>query len=646
MSAVATPSPRDRAGPRLIVVGNCQSVGLANCLRAMLPEASVEQVWANKVTDWDALAEAHDHLVVQGRRWRTEPLFRTDLGARLLAFPEVAFPAFHPDFVYVETPSGYLRGRTSVYNSALALFGWLQGLSVAETLALFGPETFERLGYLRMRHPSARVLVEAAADTDIPLDRLLRGWLRQSPFMHTLNHPCLRVSADLARAVAARLGLPVAVERPEEVIADHLDDRILPVYPAVAERFGLTGSYDFAWYGEHFGLEEMVARSHAMYAEHGAAGIACERFRTAPWIELAASLRRTQVAPGGARRTHPYADLPPDRFWRSAVAEVPAAEVDPVRDAPFRIAPETRVATAGSCFAQHIARGLSARGFRHMVTEAPPPSLSPAEAAAAGFGVFSARYGNIYTARQLLQLMERAHGWFAPAEPGWTRDDGRVADPFRPLAEPAGFATEDDMLAARAPHLAAVREMFASLEVFVFTLGLTEAWRSWQDGAVFPLAPGVVAGTPDPTRHEFVNFGVADVVRDLRSFLARLREVNPAARSIITVSPVPLVATAEDRHVMVSNAASKAILRAAADEVAREDPSVWYFPSFEVITGAFNRGAYFEADLRAVTADGIAHVMRLFFRHAAGDDAPADEAMTAEAEALLGIVCDEEEIAR
>ena len=36
---------------------------------------------------------------------------------------------------------------------------------------------------------------------------------------------------------------------------------------------------------------------------------------------------------------------------------------------------------------------------------------------------------------------------------------------------------------ARADHLAAVRSMFEQLEVFLFTLGLTEAWCAAEDGA-------------------------------------------------------------------------------------------------------------------------------------------------------------------
>ena len=66
---------------------------------------------------------------------------------------------------------------------------------------------------------------------------------------------------------------------------------------------------------------------------------------------------------------NPYRSLPDRAFWRRAVASVPRAQVDPVGLFDVRIDHETKVATAGSCFAQHIARHLQRSGFRHYVAE-------------------------------------------------------------------------------------------------------------------------------------------------------------------------------------------------------------------------------------------------------------------------------------
>src|SRR5579863_8431903 len=113
---------------------------------------------------------------------------------------------------------------------------------------------------------------------------------------------------------------------------------------------------------------------------------------------------------------NPYSNLPDTSFWRRAVSHDPAA-VDPVIEPVFQIGKADRIASAGSCFAQHISRALVKSGFHYLVTEREPLSTA---AKSENFGVFSARYGNIYTVRQLLQLFQRAYGLFEPATRSWT----------------------------------------------------------------------------------------------------------------------------------------------------------------------------------------------------------------------------------
>lgn len=311
---------------------------------------------------------------------------------------------------------------------------------------------------------------------------------------------------------------------------------------------------------------------------------------------------------------HPYEGLPAASFWRRAVAGVPAGEVDPVVAGKFRIAADDRVATAGSCFAQHISRYLGSAGFRQFVTETGHP-ITALHAADFGYGLFTARYGNLYTARQLLQLLERAFGCFSPLDDIWHGTSHRFIDPFRPQIQPGGFASRSEYWADRRQHFAAVREAVETLDVLVFTLGLTEAWMARSDGAVYPICPGVAGGEFDPADHAFVNFSVAEVTADLFASVAFIRARNPGARFIITVSPVPLIATMEQRSILASTTYSKSVLRVAAEEVAGRHDYVAYFPSYEVITGPHARGAYFADDLRSVTEEGVAHVMRLFLQH-------------------------------
>ena len=333
--------------------------------------------------------------------------------------------------------------------------------------------------------------------------------------------------------------------------------------------------------------------------------------------------------------SHPYKGLPDHHFWRRSVSAVERHLVDPVVAPRFAISADDRVATAGSCFAQHISRRLSAAGFRYFVAEEGEASRN--------FGVFSARFGNIYTSIQLLQLFQRAHGAFVPAEEAWARADGRLVDPFRPNVEPEGFASLEDLRRDRDEHLRAVRRMFAEADVFVFTMGLTEGWKSAVDGAVFPLAPGAVAGTYDPAAHLFFNQDVDDVVGDVEAFLEGLRRVNPAVRILLTVSPVPLIATWEQRHVLAATTYSKSVLRVAAEYLIRRHPGVDYFPSYEIITGSFTAGMYYGDDARDVSAVGVGHAMRCFVANylpGAGEPTAAGLPSTGD------IACDEEALAQ
>jgi hypothetical protein len=348
---------------------------------------------------------------------------------------------------------------------------------------------------------------------------------------------------------------------------------------------------------------------------------------------------------------NPYQNLPDHAFWRRAVAQVAPGAVDPAVEGAFTIAPGDAVFTAGSCFAQHIGSMLRAINFNFLVAEAAHPLASAELARSFNYGVFSARTGNVYTARQLLQLFHRAYGSFSPAEDVWEAD-GRFVDPFRPQIQPGGFLSRREFEIDRARHLATLRRAFETLDVFVFTLGLTESWRSRVDGAVFPLCPGVSGGVFDAGRHEFHNFTVAEVAADMSGFIDALRGVNPGCRVILTVSPVPLVATARaDTHVLAATIYSKSVLRVAAEMVAQGRSGVAYFPSYEIITGRFDGGTYFAEDRRSVTGAGVAHVMRVFARCyaniavapplAASPRETQSEAYMHQMEELMRVHCDE-----
>lgn len=355
----------------------------------------------------------------------------------------------------------------------------------------------------------------------------------------------------------------------------------------------------------------------------------------------------------------PYATLPDHCFWKRSVSSIDPSAVDPVVSTPFLISKEDKVGTAGSCFAQHISRYLKNSGFGYYVTETAHPLINERLSSLYNYGTYSARYGNIYTVRQLLQMFKRAYGLFTPIDRVWKGGVSSYIDPFRPQIQPGGFSSLREFEFDQLQHFSATRDLFSSLNVFVFTLGLTEGWVCRADGAVYPLCPGVAGGNFDPDMYKMHNFSVSEVIDDLKEFISLLRSVNKDSRVILTVSPVPLVATAHsDRHVLVATTYSKSVLRVACEEICRTMDMVAYFPSYEIILGNYSRGAYFADDCRSVLESGVSHVMRVFLGHFALVDHERDmnvadvdnqrlnssESHIQEMKRLVQVTCDEEAI--
>ncbi len=342
----------------------------------------------------------------------------------------------------------------------------------------------------------------------------------------------------------------------------------------------------------------------------------------------------------------PYDGIADYQNWKKAVTLVDNGRIDPHAGIRFKVDRDTKFVSAGSCFAQRIAESLQDYGFNYLVVEPGPPWLSRDQKLDYSYGLYSARYGNIYTTLQLLQLAQRATGEFVPADDYWTSPEG-VVDPFRPSIQPGGFSTVEELQADRQQHLASVLTMLRELDVFVFTLGLTETWCSAIDGAAFPTCPGKRFGEFDPQRYAFRNLSLEENVAYFERFLAMLNELNPDARVLLTVSPVPLAATMEDNHILQSTTYSKAVLRVLAEEMRQRHQNVEYFASYEIATATYNTQRYFQEDKRNVTPGAVDHVMRSFFRNFSDED-PEQMVKVERGDEGIGALevrpCDEEQL--
>jgi hypothetical protein len=325
----------------------------------------------------------------------------------------------------------------------------------------------------------------------------------------------------------------------------------------------------------------------------------------------------------------PYDDLAQRAFFRNAILRRGDLALDP--DPNFALTMSSRVMSAGSCFAARIAQFIKTSGVNYLAAD---------DRAATDDSVreetpnqFSLRYGNIYTVRHLLQLLLRATGVWV-TEPPVARDkNGR----YRNLARPAvlSYSSIEALRADDRAHLRNLLTLLGAADVFIFTLGLTEHWVDTAYDLVLPTTPGCGYGEFDPSRHRFRNASLADVADELSQCFGLLQQINPRLKILLTLSPVPLVATYTPTSAIEATFYSKSLLRQAIAQAIAAWPgqNVTYFPSYEIITNPHVIGENFEPDMRSISAAGVARVMAQFRQRFLAEAAPAvsvadDDGMT------------------
>lgn len=273
---------------------------------------------------------------------------------------------------------------------------------------------------------------------------------------------------------------------------------------------------------------------------------------------------------------------------------------------------QTKIASAGSCFAVNIGKKLREWGYNYFITEPAPPGLSEEEFRYGAYDRFNARYGTIFNIPSMRQLVERGARLWEPkpliyqyrGNASDMSDDGMWFDPYR---EGVHFKSPEDWEATYPRFQEGIERMIHEADVFVFTLGLTEVWYFLNDGSYLSRVPwNLVTG--------LLGKQILTIEENLAE-LERLYEIwtsiNPNMRFIVSVSPVPLTATFQkDKHVVVATHQAKCTLRCVAEQFAARHDNVDYFPSFEAVM--YGSPTPFEEDGRHISKDSVSRAMNMF----------------------------------
>jgi len=250
--------------------------------------------------------------------------------------------------------------------------------------------------------------------------------------------------------------------------------------------------------------------------------------------------------------------------------------------APF-ISKKDYITAFGSCFAREVTKFLFSEGYRVFGNDL----TLKAHVVRSGEGIVSSA--------ALLQQFEWAFNDTKPLGEIWHHKDGSEAEVTNDIRD-------------------TTRDIFSQTDVFVFTLGLSEVWYDKNTDEVFWRA--VPKNLFDEEKHGFRVLSADENHQNLRRVYDIIRKHRPAAKIIMTLSPIPLAATFRPISCITANAVSKASLRVAIDELMREledDPALFYFPSYEIVTAFLDDPM--GPDLRHPTEEAVDFVMKIFKKY-------------------------------
>ncbi|MGA8169350.1 MAG: WcbI family polysaccharide biosynthesis putative acetyltransferase [Methylocystis sp.] len=299
------------SGTRIAVIGNCQSYGVAYAMKLLDPTARVDHysAVAKSRANIDMLVKtlgAYDQVFSQDfppnivRGGDSGELSRRLSTVTL--FPTISFAAFQPDLVYLlDAARGHkaLVGPLRPYHSALAVFAFRIGLSLEQANALFNRNVFEAVGYFGVWNAAAEEFLSNARGYGLDLSPDLMNWSRRGVFMYSIVHPKPYVLADIARHLFAKRGLAIRNDNFDDYAIDDLSRaEIFPVYPEIAELFGVRGGYLFKrgnfhisdGVGEFLTLPQYLSGCYKVYK--GASASEITHPRVDAWLSDAAFSRR------------------------------------------------------------------------------------------------------------------------------------------------------------------------------------------------------------------------------------------------------------------------------------------------------------------------------------------------------------------
>jgi hypothetical protein len=304
-------------------------------------------------------------------------------------------------------------------------------------------------------------------------------------------------------------------------------------------------------------------------------------------------------------RWHKKGALPNEADGTLAFQRLRQQLFTPVITPSFKVKREDKLFAIGSCFARGVEAAL-AGGKMDVLSRATEFDSFATRNNETNLG-FTNKYNTFSIYNELRWALDPAAEF--PRESLVDIGDGIFYDPHtNPALQPVGL---DETLQRRS-IIKLVNRRIVQCRVVIITLGLVEVWRDKIANIFVNTTPIPEALGSHPDRYEVHITNFAQNLVNLEQIHNLLSQFgHPDVHIVVTVSPVPLMATFSTEDVVLANTYSKSLLRTVAQEWAAAHENVHYFPSYEIVQNS-ERAITWEEDLRHVQGKVVKHIMDLF----------------------------------
>ena len=272
------------ANDRWLVISNCQTYGLVNSLQSQCRDIDIigaDTIEIKRETNyWIEHTPSFDKVFINPSIISELPQAIPD-ARPYTKIPSVATRIFHPDIFEIYANDALLRSPVGHYHSGILFACFTLGMDEEQTLARFNADTYRRLGYMSSMADEKLRIARDFQGSGVEVERYMTSWTRHGAFMHTNNHPKIHTLYDVASAILDAHHAPHVRDRfiPHDNL---MTGSQYPVYPEIAEHYGVVGSYVFRDVGSYkpFDLKDFVRSSFAVYR-----GYELEKLRPQPRFE-------------------------------------------------------------------------------------------------------------------------------------------------------------------------------------------------------------------------------------------------------------------------------------------------------------------------------------------------------------------------